>query len=1030
MSTFREVKSALKEPITQLSDLQRHLSAITDLILSHDSSSGSENSKSSTGFEKNIAAIQVLLLECVLPTWSAVIEQEESVKRSLEECFSPLRKTSDGIEDTKDQKRLATAYSSYQNLSLALSNPATSPQLYPLLISLTANLVNRYSIQDLWTYSRPSTSSSGFGGDYVWEQSVKLLMALPTRVMNAYGRAREAGVQAVEEEEVDPLSDKLYFDKLVRDLEQLFVETSQSYTEQELQASDIGAIAWSFLLHLSKGIHTSSTPNRDIKQAAEYLEGFLGPPVEPMSKSKGKQKAGSGLAPNQRMTEIWDAVLETLLVRGKGRESGGEEAVERRCRIFVCWAAKGGDIAIKSLIERVMETWCDPKSVKYSLFAWQLYISQLLLLALSRLPPYHPYLQQLSFSPSFLTSMQAYLSHSDPSMRRLGMLVAEVLSELTIPDTSAESGSQGIKNSRNGKEKDAEVEELEKMLQDLGDGDINPDAQKDASPSKQRRRLQFGKEIWDGFGQGKEECRRLRTLVGLRDEIAKVEDEVAKNQEDEAGMGDWRLLGWGGSEEARSATQIPTSRNKEQQRGRSASPKPNTGRRKARQKEPDSDDESISGYSSSDNSSRSPSPTPSYLDEIANDPMANTSMKAKIQRPMYIIQLIELLRAREEPDKLEVGLKWGESLIRRKRHFGKELEENSIFLCQVLCALSDPYDLAEFEERRQSMLVALTACVPKRVAPYLIEQYFGGQYSLMQRSAILTALSMAARETAGFSALPQPSIPKKIDFPSKVLPLALHDRYVIEQDLRNTASAGLLLQAGKADAIASVLNKKHDSAKGGAMQSRQQQLRPGTASKTGQIAGGLNAIFEDMTAPIIPFKDVAAEYFILPMINRFWTYFQDEISRESRSYGRRGVRTGTGMILSPMAMSHFLSALTIMLHAARHSSAFLAVLAPDALELAIAMGTQLASAVSLSLGSENQSQTEAPEADVVAAALELALVCLDGSRELDGGKSLARDHLPSAMAAAEWAGGVFEKEKRGKALLCTKEGERRIGCSV
>lgn len=44
-------------------------------------------------------------------------------------------------------------------------------------------------------------------------------------------------------------------------------------------------------------------------------------------------------------------------------------------------------------------------------------------------------------------------------------------------------------------------------------------------------------------------------------------------------------------------------------------------------------------------------------------------------------------------------------------------EENSIFLCQVLCALSDPFDIEEFEERRQSMLVALTACVPRRVAP-------------------------------------------------------------------------------------------------------------------------------------------------------------------------------------------------------------------------------------------------------------------------------------------------------------------------
>ncbi|KAJ9118515.1 hypothetical protein QFC24_006168 [Naganishia onofrii] len=784
MATFRDIKTALKEPITQLSDLEHHLTAVTDLIHSRGSSSSSGNvskvSSSSSSFEKNIAAIQALLLESVLPTWSAVIEQDEGVKRLLEECFAPATTILDGSESTKDRKLLATVYSSYQNLSIALSNPATSPQLYPLLISLTATLADRYSIRDLWRYSRPSTSSNGFGGDYIWEQVVKLLMALPARVMNVYGKAKEAGVRAMNVEEVDLLSGQIYFDKLVRDLEQLFVETSQSYTEQagllnpptpassidprpsfftpifpsllrhlstddtvsardgrdinatnlryaegfwptllsELQASDIGALAWSFLLHLNKGIHTSTTPNRDIIQAAEYLERFLGPPAEPLSKSKGKQKAGSGPTPAQRTTEIWDSVLETLLMRGKGRESGGEEAVEIRCRIVVCWAAKGGDVAIKSLIERVMETWCDPKSVKYSLFAWQLYISQLLLLALSRLPPYHPYLLQLSFQPSFLTSMQAYLSHSDSSMRRLGMLVAEVLSELTIPDSSDQPSSQGKKNPRNGKEKDAEVEELEKMLQNLGDGDDDANVPKDLPPSKQRRRLQFGKEIWDGFGQGKEECRRLRSLVGLRDENAQVEDEeAAKDQDSRIEKHDWKLLGWDTAVETHPSPQILQEQPKTQQRGRSPSPKPNIGRRKAHQQEPDSDDESLSGYSSSGDSSRSPSPTPSYLDEIANDPMANTSMRAKIQRPVYIIQLIELLRTREEPDKLEVGLKWGESLIRRKRHFGKELEENSIFLCQVLCALSDPYDLAEFEERRQSMLVALTACVPKRVAP-------------------------------------------------------------------------------------------------------------------------------------------------------------------------------------------------------------------------------------------------------------------------------------------------------------------------
>lgn len=29
-------------------------------------------------------------------------------------------------------------------------------------------------------------------------------------------------------------------------------------------------------------------------------------------------------------------------------------------------------LAIKDLIERVLEVWTDPKSIKYSLFAWQL----------------------------------------------------------------------------------------------------------------------------------------------------------------------------------------------------------------------------------------------------------------------------------------------------------------------------------------------------------------------------------------------------------------------------------------------------------------------------------------------------------------------------------------------------------------------------------------------------------------------------------------------------------------------------------
>lgn len=271
--------------------------------------------------------------------------------------------------------------------------------------------------------------------------------------------------------------------------------------------------------------------------------------------------------------------------------------------------------------------------------------------------------------------MQEYLSHSDGAIRRLGMLAAEVLSEKTVRDVSTPS-TDIRKGKGKVKAKNDEVEELEQMLASLGDEE---DGAKQAGPApegKQRRRLDFGREIWDGFGQGKEECRRLRALVRGEDSEARL-----GNQKDAEGTSkDWSLLGW---DEQRTPSAAPleskSPRIVKDDRPRGRLPSKSLPPKHPSPAEPDSDDESLSGYSSSAHSSRSPSPTPSYLEEVAKDPMSNTNTRERIQRPVYIIQLIELLRAREEPDKLEVGLKWGESLIRRKRYFGKELGESALY---------------------------------------------------------------------------------------------------------------------------------------------------------------------------------------------------------------------------------------------------------------------------------------------------------------------------------------------------------------
>jgi hypothetical protein len=199
MLSLQEVKAALKEPIADLAILQDHLSTIVERI---------HSSPSDTAFEKSIAAIQVLLLENVLPTWSAVVEENKELRALLEECFAPRaeRTTNESNRTTETGRRfLATAYSGHQTLSSSLSSTKTGPQLLPLIIHLTTTLVDRYSLSDLWTYAFNPLKSSERGGAFVWEQAVKLVVAVPARTMNAYGRAREAGT-AVEVESVDRLN--------------------------------------------------------------------------------------------------------------------------------------------------------------------------------------------------------------------------------------------------------------------------------------------------------------------------------------------------------------------------------------------------------------------------------------------------------------------------------------------------------------------------------------------------------------------------------------------------------------------------------------------------------------------------------------------------------------------------------------------------------------------------------------------------------------------------------------------------------
>lgn len=357
-----------------------------------------------------------------------------------------------------------------------------------------------------------------------------------------------------------------------------------------------------------------------------------------------------------------------------------------RCVTTVCFVL--GDTnqsASRALIDTLVDVWTDAKSIRFALYSQQFRpysllprqcvadhsdLTHALLLSLSLLPPLDPFLVELSFRPKFIMAIQSYLAHPDGSIRRLGMLTAEINSMLSIEESASDLEYQpGV---------DAEIEELKAGLEVDEEG--SPKSINGSRAPRGRKRLRFDSSIWDGNGEGKEECRWLRACVGTKDGDADLGQ--AEEHNDKAWM-----LGWDRApvtEASRAPEAGPSSiRTQEKPRGRSekVAPRHTTATRKKPMPkivmlDPAQGDDPLEGYASaSPSSSRSASPTPEYLAEVAADPTLalDGAQKKKTTRPVYIGQLLQLLKERDKPESIEMALQWGEGLVRAKRSFGTEL---------------------------------------------------------------------------------------------------------------------------------------------------------------------------------------------------------------------------------------------------------------------------------------------------------------------------------------------------------------------
>lgn len=301
---------------------------------------------------------------------------------------------------------------------------------------------------------------------------------------------------------------------------------------------------------------------------------------------------------------------------------------------------------------------------------------------------------------------------------------------------------------------------------------------------------------------------------------------------------------------------------------------------------------------------------------------------------------------------------------------------------------------------------------------------------------MLSSLAISSRELAGLpSILPAsaaahsaPRVRQATEaesFPSQRLPGRLHEHFLSvpkstsaqvnsrpnEEASSNANAVAIEAIAGRVTdlALSSTRESAQETVPGAskeqlltvrAVPGRTKILKPISLAKSSILASP-EGILPNGRKP--KFADIGAETFILPLINRFWLYMRDVATSPQQTLRGAGPYagglSGAPAVLESLLLSKFLNTLGVLLDAGRNSPHFLAVLAPESLELVLAVSRGAASSAQVS-----------PE--VQKAGMQTALIVLDGSIAIDGGSTLARDFGKLTWSTKAWAEKAWEEVER------------------
>jgi telomere length regulation protein len=367
-----------------------------------------------------------------------------------------------------------------------------------------------------------------------------------------------------------------------------------------------------------------------------------------------------------------------------------------------------------------------------------------------------------------------------------------------------------------------------------------------------------------------------------------------------------------------------------------------------------------------------------------SDEDATLVKRNKPRPPVYIRDLMTMLRDDKDPDKFGLAVKHAASLIRRKINFGREVTDHAEEIATILCSLQDPFETEDFEMLKLQALTAVLLSDVSNMAPWMSRQAFVGDYSIAQRCTMLSALGLGGRELAGLKDQdvynPVPS-PELVDFPSKRLPQRLHTTYLASGDaLRCLEAVGKKLEhhliehmaLSAADKTTAHLN----AVKVRTFSSRIDKQRPEQKSSQNQLA------------------KVFAEAFFFPLMNRY----QQDIA----AYGTGSLFASTSFVLVT-----FLKTLALLLHASGPASLHLSDITTSFWDMLLSLRVQATRDISV--------------LEAVLFSLLTLLETNEGSRH-----RFLQENSSQLAETQTWVELIFERSGQGGLVADGKDQETKV----